>query len=108
MLDRERKVVDLMPKGIEIRTPVYPSIGTCLDGFRILHERLQARLLEVGYRAVVLSFHPTEDHFGGPPSSRRSLIMAVGHGGDDDARTGRHVGLPRSLADQLAMNCTEG
>jgi hypothetical protein len=39
---------DLLPKGIEIRTPVCPSIGTCLESLRVLHERMQDALGELG------------------------------------------------------------
>ena len=62
---------DLLPKGIEIRTPVCPSIETCLESLRVLHERMQRALGELGYRAVSLSHHPTADRFEGPQNKRR-------------------------------------
>ena len=69
--DPDLNPIDLLPKGIVIRTPVYGSIEECLDCLRTLHQRLQSALCAAGYRAVVLSFHPTEDHFEGPQNKRR-------------------------------------
>src|SRR5438874_8719007 len=42
--------IDLLPKGIEIRTPVYPSIDECLCALEILHGRMQQALVDRGYR----------------------------------------------------------
>jgi Glutamate-cysteine ligase family 2(GCS2) len=63
--------IDLLPKGIEIRTPVCRSIGECVACFRTLHDRLQAALIEGGYGMVSLSHHPTEYTFDGPQNKRR-------------------------------------
>jgi len=69
--DPDMNPIDLWPKGIEIRTPVCPSIETCLECLQILHQRLQAALKRLGYQAVALSHHPTEDHFEAPQNKRR-------------------------------------
>jgi hypothetical protein len=45
---------DLLPKGIEIRTPVYGSIGSCLDGFAELHRRMQDALATDNLLAVAI------------------------------------------------------
>jgi carboxylate-amine ligase len=63
--------IDLWPKGIEIRTPVCRSIEECLECLQILHQRLQAALKGLGYVAVALSHHPTEDQFDAPQNKRR-------------------------------------
>src|SRR6266496_1254568 len=62
---------DLLPKGIEIRTPVCDSIEECLRAFRTVHQRLQHALADFGYQAAALSFHPTEHHFEGPQNKSR-------------------------------------
>jgi carboxylate-amine ligase len=62
---------DLLPKGIEIRTPVCSSIETCLEALLVLYERMQTALAELGYRAVSMSHHPTADRFEGPQNKRR-------------------------------------
>jgi len=63
--------IDLLPKGVEIRTPVCDSVEECLGCLTTLHRRLQAALLEMGCQAVALSHHPTETHFEGPQNKRR-------------------------------------
>ncbi len=69
--DPDMNPIDLWPKGIEIRTPVCSSIEVCLECLRILHERLQVALEQLGYQAVALSHHPTEDIFDAPQNKRR-------------------------------------
>lgn len=63
--------IDLLPKGIEIRTPVCSSIEQCLACLKTLHDRLEAALSGRGYKLVSLSHHPTEHHFEGPQNKRR-------------------------------------
>src|SRR3954453_24075744 len=58
--------IDLLPKGIKMRTPVCGSIEACRAGLTSLHARLETSLLERGYRMVSLSHHPIENHFEGP------------------------------------------
>ena len=65
-----RLPIDLLPKGVEIRTPVCDSIEECLASLSTLHQRLQTALLGLGYRAASLSHHPTETHFEGPQNKR--------------------------------------
>ena len=62
---------DLLPKGVEIRTPVCPSIERCLECLQELHGRMQVALGALGYRAVACSHHPVEDRFEGPQNKRR-------------------------------------
>lgn len=69
--DPDFRAIDLLPKGVEIRTPVCDSIEECLVCLAVLHERLQSALADLGYRAVSLSHHPTETHFAGPQNKRR-------------------------------------
>lgn len=63
--------IDVLPKGIEIRTPVCSSIAQCLNCLQTLHERLETALSHRGYTLVSLSHHPTEYHFEGPQNKRR-------------------------------------
>jgi carboxylate-amine ligase len=99
--DQEMNPIDLWPKGIEIRTPVCSSIRECLDCLRILHGRLQAALGRIGYQAVALSHHPTEDQFEGPQNKRRHdfwqwAMQAMRTYGPDV-----NVSLPKDLNDRL-------
>src|SRR5215218_2217070 len=52
--------IDLLPKGIEIRTPVCESIETTLACLKLLFDRLESALAQVGCRVVSLSHHPFE------------------------------------------------
>jgi hypothetical protein len=63
--------IDLLPKGIEIRTPVCSSIEQCLRCLKTLHDRLESALSGRGYTLVSLSHHPTQHHFEGPQNKRR-------------------------------------
>ena len=65
-----RPTPELIPKGIEIRTPPCASIAETLELLATLHERLQDALAGHGLRAVALSHHPVEDHFEGPQGTR--------------------------------------
>jgi hypothetical protein len=69
--DPQMNPIDLLPKGIEIRAPICDSIEDCLAALKTLHTRLQNAVATLGYRAVSLSFHPTEVHFHGPQNKRR-------------------------------------
>lgn len=64
--------VDLLPKGIEIRTPVCPSLESCLDVYEELYQGLQHVLGQAGYRAIALAHHPLASGFQGPQNHRRS------------------------------------
>jgi Glutamate-cysteine ligase family 2(GCS2) len=99
--DREMNPIDLWPKGIEIRTPVCASIQACLDCLQVVHARLQVALGRIGYQAVALSHHPTEDQFEGPQNKRRHdfwqwAMQAMRTYGPDV-----NVSLPRDLNDRL-------
>lgn len=69
--DPQMNPIGLLPKGVEIRTPVCSSIEECLSALKVLHGRLQQALASAGLQAVALSFHPTEVDFSGPQNKRR-------------------------------------
>lgn len=60
----------LIPKGIEIRTPVCRSIEETVVVLGELHARLQRRLADAGLTATALAHHPYDDHFDGPQGAR--------------------------------------
>jgi hypothetical protein len=69
--DKDFNMVDVLPKGLEIRTPVYNSIEETLDSYKKLFSRMQNALEKVNLKAVSLSHHPKEWHFEGPCNKRR-------------------------------------
>lgn len=68
------KPAALLPKGVEIRTPICSSVEQCIEAFATLHGRMQRSLSDGGYRAATLSFHPIEDHFEGHKTSGGTII----------------------------------
>jgi hypothetical protein len=102
--DPDLKPIDLLPKGIEIRTPVSDSIEECLRCFTSLYGRLQFALGTLGYQAIALSHHPTETKFEGPQNKRRydfwqwAMEVMVTYGPDIN------VSLPTQLRLQLDIN----
>jgi hypothetical protein len=61
----------ILPKGVEIRTPVCGSVEECLFVYKELLKRMRTTLGTLGYRVVPISHHPTKDHFQGPQNKRR-------------------------------------
>lgn len=61
----------ILPKGVEIRTPVCASIPECLTVYRALLGRMRSALATLGYRVAAISHHPTQDRFEGPQHHRR-------------------------------------
>ena len=102
--DPDLNPVDLWPKGVEIRTPVCSSIEECLQHLATLHKRLTRAMLELGYRIVALSHHPTEFHFEGPQNKRRydfwqwAMEVMVTYGPDIN------VSLPPDLTARLDLD----
>lgn len=102
--DPDMNPIDLLPKGVEIRTPVCASIDECLASLKTLHARLQQALLHLGHQAVALSFHPTEVAFEGPQNKRRhdfwqwAMEAMLTYGPDVN------ISLPEDLAARLDLN----
>jgi carboxylate-amine ligase len=69
--DAEFRMVDLRPKGLEIRTPVSKQLEGCITDFAELYRRMQFALEGVGLRAATLSHHPVGTRFVGPQNKRR-------------------------------------
>jgi Glutamate-cysteine ligase family 2(GCS2) len=101
--DPEMRPIDLLPKGVEIRTPICSSIEDCLAALNTLHARLQHALAELGYRAAALSFHPTEVQFSGPQNKRRhdfwqwAMEAMVTYGPDVN------VSVPKAVAENIDL-----
>lgn len=93
--------IDLLPKGLEIRTPVCSSIDECLGCLKKLHDRLEAALGGNGYTLVSLSHHPTEHHFEGPQNKRRYDFWQWAMEVMTTCGPDINVSLPRELNDRL-------
>lgn len=65
------EMVDMRPKGVEIRTPVCSNLEDCMFTYKKLYLRMQEALSASGLRAAAISHHPTEFLFDGPMNKRR-------------------------------------
>lgn len=101
IVDQDFFPTDLLPKGIEIRTPVRHSIEDCLVSLHELHTNLQIELKNYGLLASSLSHHPTESKFYGPQNKRRhdywqwSMEVMTTYGPDFN------ISLPQSLRQSI-------
>lgn len=100
--DMDFHAKEILPKGVEIRTPVCDSLEECLSVHKILYTRLKAAMNEAGFDLVALSHHPMESQFSGPQNKRRhdywqwSMEVMTTYGPDIN------VSLPPVLADMIS------
>lgn len=69
--DMDFQAKELLPKGVEIRTPICSSLEEVLQVHRTLFLRLKKAMGENGYDIVALSHHPVHTKFSGPQNKRR-------------------------------------
>ncbi|MBW3597511.1 MAG: hypothetical protein KY475_09585 [Planctomycetes bacterium] len=99
--DPDFSPIDILPKGVEIRTPVCSSIGECLNCLKTLHDRLEAALISHGYTLVSLSHHPTKHHFEGPQNKRRYDFWQWAMEVMTTCGPDINISLPRELNDRI-------
>lgn len=71
LTDQNMKPLTLLPKGIEIRTPIASTIGTTISWLREITERLRTHIASEGWCLATLSHHPIEFNFHAAPNYRR-------------------------------------
>lgn len=93
---------EILPKGVEIRTPVCNSLEEVLQIHTTLYNRLQKAMNERGFDLTCLSHHPLHSLFSGPQNKRRhdywqwSMEVMTTYGPDIN------VSLPETLAQQIS------
>ena len=99
----EFEPIDLLPKGVEIRTPLALDLKSCLTRFEVLYDRMQSALRKTGLQATTVSHHPTGNQFSGPQNKRRhdfwQWAMEAMHTYGPDI----NVSLPLSLNQQINL-----
>lgn len=101
LTDANMKPVDLLPKGIEIRTPLTNSFETSTDVLQNLYRRLKSKLTEKDMTAAMLSYHPTEPRIVAPPNYERhdywqwALTATTTYGPDIN------ISLPKNLEEKV-------
>jgi len=102
--NKDNEIVDALPKGIEIRTPVCDSIDETISVFETLYSRIKASLLTINVTPVSLSHHPTETKFSGPQNKRRydfwlwAMEVMTTYGPDIN------VSFPKEITEKLFSN----
>ncbi|AGH94816.1 glutamate-cysteine ligase family protein [Pseudobdellovibrio exovorus] len=102
--DMDFQAKEILPKGVEIRTPVCDSIEHALKTHKILFHRLKDALNSRQLQLVCLSHHPLESKFSGPQNKRRhdywqwSMEVMTTYGPDIN------VGIPQEIVDQINMD----
>lgn len=100
--DMDNAARELLPKGVEIRTPVCSSIEECLTVLGVLHARLREQMGKSDLDIVCLSHHPLHSQFSGPQNKRRhdywqwSMEVMTTYGPDIN------VSLPAELAAKVS------
>jgi hypothetical protein len=69
--DENFNVINALPKGVEIRTPICSSIEETIDVFETCYKRLKEKLIAENLLPIALSHHPIADKFFGPQNKRR-------------------------------------
>ena len=108
LTDRSMKPHTLLPKGIEVRTPIRASIDETVAVLADATERLRQRLSsQFGYQLCSISHHPTRYNFQAEPNYKRhdywqwALTAMTTYGPDIN------ISLPPELAsgvDQSQLN----
>ncbi len=69
--DMDKGAKEILPKGVEIRTPVCDSLEHVLKIHTTLFDRLRTEMNKSNYEMVCLSHHPLHSKFSGPQNKRR-------------------------------------
>lgn len=99
--DMSFQAKEILPKGVEIRTPVCKSLEEVLEVHKTLYHRLKEAMNQQGYELVSLSHHPLASQFSGPQNKRRhdywqwSMEVMTTYGPDIN------VSLPPVLAEKI-------
>lgn len=102
--DKAGNITGMIPKGVEIRTPVCLSISECLEVHQKLLNRLLQELSMHDLDLISLSHHPLHDKFWGPQCGRRydfwqwALEVMTTYGPDIN------ISFPEKVQDNLFNN----
>ncbi len=104
LTDDDMKPHVLLPKGIEVRTPIRSSIEETVDVLAETTERLRNRVFsDFGYHLCTMSHHPTKCNFQAAPNYKRHdywqwALTAMTTFGPDI-----NISLPQNLSSQVEL-----
>ncbi|MDR3613545.1 MAG: hypothetical protein P4L53_08260 [Candidatus Obscuribacterales bacterium] len=93
----------ILPKGVEIRTPLVQNPIAAVSDLKYLHEKLVGRLVQSGMNTAILSHHPTGENFTAPANYSRhdywqwALTATATYGPDFN------ISLPSSLSGTIDL-----
>ncbi len=102
LTDESMKPHTLLPKGIEVRTPIRSTIDETITVLADATERLRCRIYDdFGYQLCSISHHPKRSNFQAAPNYKRHdywqwALTAMTTFGPDV-----NISLPENLADQV-------
>ncbi|RTL44934.1 MAG: hypothetical protein EKK48_06700 [Candidatus Melainabacteria bacterium] len=101
LTDAQMKPLSLLPKGVEIRTPLADSFEQSTETLNNLYRRLKTRLIESKLNAAMISYHPTEQRIDAPANYKRhdywqwALTATTTYGPDIN------ISLPNQLEEEV-------
>lgn len=107
LTDDEMKPLKLLPKGIELRTPIAPSINEAIETLRLLTGRLSNAVASRNWALCCISHHPIETDFQAKRNYRRDdywqwALTAMTTFGPDI-----NISLPSEIAKSIDLDALE-
>jgi hypothetical protein len=101
--DKDFVAQTILPKGVEIRTPLVQNPSAAIFDLKHLHQKLVERLIKSGMNTAILSHHPTGENFSAPANYSRHdywqwAITATATYGPDF-----NISLPSSLSANINL-----
>lgn len=104
LTDDKFEICEMLPKGVEIRTPVCKSLDQVLSVYEELFSRVKNALSLHGLLPVAISHHPIETKFYGPQNHARldrwAWVMEVMTTFGPDI----NVSFPKNISDRLSLD----
>ncbi len=107
LTDDDMKPLKLLPKGIELRTPIAPSIEEAIQTLRLLTKRLNLAVSDRDWALCSLSHHPVETNFQAKRNYRRDdywqwALTAMTTFGPDI-----NISVPAEIGNSIDLNALE-
>lgn len=108
LTDDEMKPLRLLPKGIELRTPIASSINEAIETLRLLTGRLSKAIVSRDWALCSISHHPIETDFQAKRNYRRDdywkwAMTAMTTFGPDI-----NISVPAEIVNSIDLDALEG
>lgn len=102
--DDKMEPVKMLPKGVEVRTPIASTVDGAINDLQILTERIRDAFANSGMLLCSISHHPLQTDFQAKPNYKRhdhwqwALTAMTTYGPDVS------ISLPRNLENQVELD----